>query len=477
MTLGELLQGMGPGQVGGYPQMAPPPGIPWQQPVPPQPAPAAQPVARTVAPSGRSNAGMTNDNRTMQRTASPQTGGYSTPQAMADISSLFNQMLEGNRARWAEEDRQSYEDARGAENTRPAPTSGSGLPPDFDAFGNNSPAPPSAPRASAPGSVPAQAPADYDAFGNYTGAGAFTSPLAAALYPDTEVPLPEKGMRSAPAVPASAATPSRQKDGGGSTPSRTGAASPATAPRSNTSPTVPSSTSSRRSSFQEAPYGEGFDPYRGRENTGKNDMARFFLQAGLSLMVPQWGGPVAQIGKAIGEGAEAVGRGSEIETKDRVTQQKMDLDAERVRKIGLGRKGASESSSSKKLKKLTPMQALSENLAPEASLYFNQRMKDLNKVGEADVDDKGNSITHAQKYENILNETKRVDARARMGRGQLKSEEIPDKDIAQAAADPTLEGRVLNWVQGDPVQRQLTFNRLQAAKAKANGGTGTKPNG
>lgn len=460
MTLGELLQGMGPGQTAGYPQMAPPPGIPWQQPVqaaPPQPAP---PVPQPTQPNTLRQPG--------------QGSAPAVPEALYALKNLIDSTLGENRSKWEEQDRTAYEDARGKEavggglNIPPEVSEphtlkrpGAGSMPSMPSFGGGM-----------SGEARADPAGDFNAFGNYTGAG-LTSPLAAALYPDTEVPLPEKGMRSAPAVPASAATPSRQKDGGGSTPSRTGAASPATAPRSNTSPTGPSSASSRRSSFQEAPYGEGFDPYRGRENTGKNDMARFFLQAGLSLMVPQWGGPVAQIGKAIGEGAEAVGRGSEIETKDRVTQQKMDLDAERVRKIGIGRKGASESSSSKKLKKLTPQQQMAENLSPEASLYFGQRMKDLNKTGEADVDEKGNSISSAQKYEKILAETKAMDQKVRAARGQARADEIGDDVLNRVAGTPQ-ESLALSAVAADPVQRALMQKRLEEIKVKKAGANAAK---
>src|SRR3990172_13215317 len=109
ITLGQLLQQMGPGAIGGMPQMAPPPGIPWEQ--APQAAPTPPPVMRNPNPA------LSTTQNTMKRTpAAP--GGYSTPQVGQDIMSAFAEFLASNRSRWAEEDRNTYEDERDRKSTR-----------------------------------------------------------------------------------------------------------------------------------------------------------------------------------------------------------------------------------------------------------------------------------------------------------------------------------------------------------------------
>lgn len=190
-------------------------------------------------------------------------------------------------------------------------------------------------------------------------------------------------------------------------------------------------------------------------------------------MVPQWGGPMAQIGAAVGQGAEAVGRAKQQDTVNQQKDRALDIEEKKANKIGLGRKGASASSGSKKLK--TPAQQFAQNLSPEAALFFQARMKQMNKLLEPD--DEGNTPDASGVFDSIMADTRKVDSRARMGRGQLKAEEIPDADVVKAAADPNLETRMLTWVGADPTQRQLMMARLQNARAKASGGTSAKPNG
>lgn len=470
MTLGELLASMGPGAPGGMPQMAPPPGIPWEQPQ----APVAPP------PQMRSpNAGMNPAQAQVPqpRPAAPA-GGYSTPQAGQDIMSAFAAFLQENRDRWAEEDRNTAEDARGAENT-PAKPVKSGLEPSpADVYGMDPFADIGAP-STPPAAAPARSNADLQGYSPQTeplsmfdvyGAPTPTKrPLdfGSMLFSDNVPPMPERAPGQAQPVPAQQGAPA------GSPPAKAPVAQASSRGGSAEGATSSGTRASGVPPFQNAPNTD--DPFPQSSPLFDTNTGRFLLQTGLNLMVPSWGGPLAQIGSAVGAGAEAVGRGQETDQKTKMSNAKLQLEQQRVNKMGLGRKGASESSGSKRLKEKTPMQQFAAGLSPEGTMFFQTRMKQLNKM--AAPDEEGNTPDAASSFDQIMAETKRVDSRARMGRGQLKSEEIPDSDIAKAVATPALEQQMLNWVAADPVQRQLTFTRIQNAKAAASGGTSTKPNG
>lgn len=436
-TLGEIFQSMGPGNIQGMPQMAPPVGIPWQQ---PQPVPVPVPVPITPVASGRGNAGMrpTGPNDVAKPRPMMTTGGYSTPQAIGDVMAGLQNFLESNRARWAEEDRQGYEDARGRENTRtPGVQSARDTPSDFDGFLNSV-----SPGGRIPG-VPARGNAE-------------TQSLGEMFFTDVDiptrgerVPMPERrGAAPSPAAP-------RQSGGSGQT------VTPARAPSGGRTSTFQNAPNTDDSFPQSSPLHDSvtrqFDP----------TMQRFLLQAGLAMMVPQWGGPVAQIGQALGQGAEAVQRGQEIDTRRATQNKQLDLEQQKVNKIGLGRRKATESSGSKRMKERTPAQQMAANLSPEAAIYFNQRIKDLNNTGDDE------SITPDVKMSQIMEETKRVDQRSRETRGLARSDEFPEEFLDKVAGTAN-EAAVLRAVANDPTQKALIQARLEAIKQrKVNTNAGT----
>lgn len=448
-SLGELLQGMAPGQnVPGYPQFQPPFNLPpvpsvAEQPmqISPPPGPTQTTAPNTLVPPGSG-------------------GAPATPDALLALRSFIDQTLASNRARWAEEDRTAYEDARGKESAGgglvvPPEVSqpnvlkrpGEGSMPSMPAFtagpADGDPTVPEQPSAAA-----APTPEEDRTFEPSTGAPLPIAPttvplnLPQMLYGAYDTPMPERNPERGSATPSRGPAP---------TPKAKAASEPA-----QPSGSGGSGGGGRRSTFTPAPNTD--DPFAA---TGRplfdNETGRFLLQTGLNLMVPQWGGPMAQIGAAVGEGAEAVGRGREETNKRKLEERKMANEEEKTRKVGLGRKGASASSASKKLK--TPGQEFAANLSPEGALFFNQRLKDLNKL------DAETGESAASKMDQILAETRKVDQRARAGRGQAKSEEIPDTSLEAVAGTPQ-EITALNAVAGDPVQRQLVQRRLDAIKLK-----------
>lgn len=451
-TLGELLQGMAPGQnVQGYPQFQPPFNIPAV------PQPAAPPMVVSPPP------GPTQTSAPNTLVPPGSAGAPQTPQVLKDAGAFINGWLEANRARWAEEDRTAYEEARSKEAvgggiTVPPETStpnvlkkpGEGSMPSMPSF-SSAPAPtPARGQAEMQGAGPE--PTMFDVYGAPVPSRRPLD-LGQLMY---DVPLPERRTGGAPppskapvqkpqgqARPA-AATPSPAGTGGGGG----GRASRPT------------------SSFQGAPNTD--DPFFATGQPLFDPLtAKFLMQTGLSMMVPKWGGPMANIAQGVGEGAEAVTRSEKQTQESAVTQKKLELEQARINKMGLGRgkKGATESSSSKKLK--TPMQQFAQTLSPEGGIFFAQRIKDLNKTDEE------NGETADQKMARIMQETQTVDRRARAGRGMARSDEIPDTLLDKVAGTPQ-ETTALNAVAQDPVQRALVVSRLEAIKAKkaaASGGT------
>jgi hypothetical protein len=443
-TLGELLMQMGPGT--GYPQMAPPMGIPW----PPQPAPAPAPSPPAMRPTGSTPQPPQGPTR---QALPAQAGGYSTPQAADDLVSALGAFLA-----------RSMEPKNPLEPKAASPAMGAR----GAAQGFEEPVitEPNVLRKPGPGSAPLTGTAT-PARGNAEMQGGFTpdlttfdvygapipsrrpADLASLLYSD--VPLPEK--RTGQEAPSGAKALAKS---GPAPTSNAKTPSPAPAPGGGGGGGRPRSPST----FTEAPYGEFSDPH--------NNLGRFMLQAGLNLMTPSWGGPMANIAGAIGSGAEAIDRASTTRQTEQLNNKKLQLEEARVNKIGLGRKGASSSSGSKRIKEKTPGQEFASTLSPEGALFFNQRLKDLNKAGEDENE------TADQRMQKILQETQTVDKRARAARGQAKSEEIPDTLLQQVAGTPQ-ESMALNAVASDPVQRALLVTRLEAIKATKAAANATKP--
>lgn len=195
----------------------------------------------------------------------------------------------------------------------------------------------------------------------------------------------------------------------------------------------------------------------------EHELQKFMLQMGLSMMTPKWGGPLANIATSVGEGAEAIGRGRKEKQEGELNQRKLDLEEARINKVGRG-----SSSSAAKLKSKKPIDQLSENMTPEAALYFQQRLKNLK--GEAEVTDaQGNvvKLSESEQFNRLMTETKAIDARTRAAAGRAKSAEINDAALSRYVGTPR-EVEVLNFVANDPVERALLLNRIENMKrAKA----------
>jgi|GEM_PF-5794309 len=268
-------------------------------------------------------------------------------------------------------------------------------------------------------------------------------------------PIGEQTFEGSPAPSTPAPPPIGQQLSGGKPDGESGGS--AATPRGSSAPSSPG---------QMAPTPSG-------SPSGNNDLAKFMLQMGLSLMVPRWGGPLANIGMAAGEGAEAVGRAKKEEQETAMGQKKLELEQARVDRMGSGRR-ATESSRSKRVKEKKPLEAFGENLSPEATLYFQQRLKNLK--GESEVtnpDGTTATLSEADQYNAILRETKVIDARSRAARGMARSDEIPEDKLRQHVGTPN-EIAIMNTVAGDPVQRAILMQRIEnikRAKAATNANT------
>jgi hypothetical protein len=268
-------------------------------------------------------------------------------------------------------------------------------------------------------------------------------------------PIGEQTFEGSPAPSTSAPPPIGQQLSGGKPDGESGGS--AATPRGSSAPSSPG---------QMAPTPSG-------SPSGNNDLAKFMLQMGLSLMVPRWGGPLANIGMAAGEGAEAVGRAKKEEQETAMGQKKLELEQARIDKMGNGRR-ATESSRSKRVKEKKPLEAFGENLSPEATLYFQQRLKNLK--GESEVtnpDGTTATLSEADQYNAILRETKVIDARSRAARGMARSDEIPEDKLRQHVGTAN-EIAIMNTVAADPVQRAILMQRIEnikRAKAATNANT------
>lgn len=257
---------------------------------------------------------------------------------------------------------------------------------------------------------------------------------------------PEKIKETATATPAPASTPP------------TGKVSTPVSPAAQTAPlnfqltrpeivegSEPSAQPSRIVPRVQGPQSSGFDL--------SDPVTKIFLaQAGLNLLAGGYGNPIQQIGEAIGAGGEAVNRYS---TGIRSQQQQEVENTQRDTQL------ANTSARAQRSRQETAVDAATRDMSPEAQVYFRQRIKSIKDADPLT----GEEIDPTQQFERIMQETGVVDKRSRMGKGQLRSAEIPDKDIASVAIDPKKEATLLSWVSASPTETELVKNRIQAARA------------
>ena len=203
------------------------------------------------------------------------------------------------------------------------------------------------------------------------------------------------------------------------------------------------------------------------------DLQRFLLQAGISLMSPSWGGPLANIGQAVGQGAEAVGRAQEQQTAEQERKLNFSLKNRQVA-ASERRAGAAEtraqavatSSRSKRLQKQKPEDRVVEGMSPEAQTFFRQRIKTMRDSLKPDPLNPDAAAPDATAiYNSILQETQLVDYRTRGAKGMLKADEIADVAIQSVVDDPSLENQLFAQVAADPIQTGLLRTRLEQARA------------
>lgn len=147
------------------------------------------------------------------------------------------------------------------------------------------------------------------------------------------------------------------------------------------------------------------------------------LQMAASLMVPQWGGTMSQIGQAFGQGMGAAGRAGQL--NDSATQRalaqadkdetralqtrKVEADIEKT-KAETQDIQSGESSRSRRLRGKQPTvldeAAAAANLGPKGKAYLAQRIKTLNQedlLGEENADP-------VEKFNQIITEAQKLDA-------------------------------------------------------------------
>lgn len=189
-------------------------------------------------------------------------------------------------------------------------------------------------------------------------------------------------------------------------------------------------------------------------------MKIFLAQTGLNLLAGGGGDPLQNLGAAAGAGGEAVGRFtkgqretalSNIETEQ--MQQKLDI--------------ARESARTKRLREKDPAALAVEGMDPTAQAYFRQRIKGLNVE---DILDENSTPT--ARYDQLLNETRTIDARSRFSSGKMRAVEFPERDIAAATANPQMEAYLLSAVKASPAETAILQQRIERARA-----VGAKPTG
>lgn len=143
------------------------------------------------------------------------------------------------------------------------------------------------------------------------------------------------------------------------------------------------------------------------------------LQMGLNLMVPQWGGPLEQLGQAFGSGAEAVGRRQAAEDEAAAVDREAEAAGLKNRALSAlvtQREEAAETSRAKRLKGETEKKggstaaerlAVQLGLGPKGRLILEAELKNrLDPLDEASLDDiltrakaaDGTAAAAAEKY-------------------------------------------------------------------------------
>jgi hypothetical protein len=147
------------------------------------------------------------------------------------------------------------------------------------------------------------------------------------------------------------------------------------------------------------------------------------LQLGLNLMVPSWGGPMSQLGQALGGGFAAGGRAQQLNTEQQQTDEDRAGKKEDRASVNALRgaqtektlaeaetEKSGESARSRRLRGKTPTVldelAASANLGPKGKAYVAQRLKTINQEDLLGEDD----ASPSEKFNQILTEAQKLDA-------------------------------------------------------------------
>ncbi len=148
------------------------------------------------------------------------------------------------------------------------------------------------------------------------------------------------------------------------------------------------------------------------------------LQLGASLMVPQWGDGLSQLGQAWGQGMAAAGRANAMNTaEDRRVENEQQQNEDRANKKQVqdaqvrhldaqtNDLNSGESSRARRARGKTPSvideAAAAANLGPKGKAYFAQRLKSLNQE-----DLLGEDTDTVATYNKIIEEAQKLDAPA-----------------------------------------------------------------
>lgn len=113
---------------------------------------------------------------------------------------------------------------------------------------------------------------------------------------------------------------------------------------------------------------------------------KIMLQAGLNLLVPQWGDGISQIGQALGAGAEAVSNSQQVDQENRAAQSKLETERikqDTMRALTEQREESAETSRSKRLtggasgkKPSTEFERITNELqlGPKGKLYLKEEL-------------------------------------------------------------------------------------------------------
>jgi hypothetical protein len=185
------------------------------------------------------------------------------------------------------------------------------------------------------------------------------------------------------------------------------------------------------------------------------------LQTGLNMLVPQWGGPLAQFGQAAGGGAEAVGRlgaSRQAQSESGLDLQLKNAQIQATNALTTARGESAETSRVKRLKGASDGSTQYErmvkdlNLGPKGSAYFKEAIKSLSEEDILGVDDR----TPLQKFEDILSESRALD-----GEGEGAPPAGGAADFAPAGEE--VEGRdgIMFRSKGGPRSDPATWEKVE----------------